>query len=112
MAKEGIVLGHRVSSNDLEVDRAKIATIENLTTPVTSKVFRDLGYAGFSRGFIKDFSKTIKPLSSLLENDISFAFTDELNEAFKTIKERLITAPVMALPDWESLFEIKYDASE
>ncbi|KAL5567330.1 hypothetical protein UlMin_030494 [Ulmus minor] len=64
MVKEGIVLGHKVSRDGLEVDKAKVETIEKLPPPVSVKGIRSfLGHAGFYRRFIKDFSKVAKPLS-------------------------------------------------
>ncbi|KAL5568863.1 hypothetical protein UlMin_025438 [Ulmus minor] len=63
MVKEGIVLGHKVSRDGLEVDKAKVETIEKLPHPVSVKGIRSfLGHAGFYRRFIKDFSKVAKPL--------------------------------------------------
>ena len=68
MVEEGIVLGHKISRKGLEVDRAKIETIEKLPPPTLVKGVRSfLGHAGFYRRFIKDFSKISKPLSKLLE---------------------------------------------
>ena len=50
MVKEGIVLGHRVSKNGLEVDKAKISVIEQLPPPINVKGVRSfLGHAGFYR---------------------------------------------------------------
>ena len=67
MVKEGIVLGHRISKNGIEVEKAKVSTIENLPPPVSMKGVRSfLGHVGFYRRFIKDFSKISKPLSNLL----------------------------------------------
>ena len=52
MVQEGIMLGHRVSSKGIEVDRAKIATIEKLPPPKNVKGIRSfLGHAGFYKGF-------------------------------------------------------------
>ena len=57
MVQEGIVLGHRISVRGIEVDRAKIEAIEKLPQPSFVKGIRSfLGYAGFYRCFIKDFS--------------------------------------------------------
>ncbi|KAL5583482.1 hypothetical protein UlMin_015924 [Ulmus minor] len=75
MVKEGIVLGHKVSRDGLEVDKAKVETIEKLPPPVSVKGIRSfLGYAGFYRRFIKDFSKVAKPLCNLLEKDRKLDF--------------------------------------
>ena len=113
MVKEGIVLGHRVSPQGLEVDRAKIATIEKLPPPVSVKGVRSfLGHTGFYRRFIKDFSTITKPLCGLLEKDTKFVFTDECMKAFTILKEKLSTAPVITAPDWALPFEIMTDASD
>ena len=67
MVQEGIVLGHRISSEGLEVDRAKISSIQTLMPPTTIKGVRSfLGHARFYRIFIKDFSKIAKPMCRLL----------------------------------------------
>ena len=67
MVNEGIVLGHQILERGIEVDKAKIETIEKLLPPSSVKGIRSfLGQAGFYRRFIKDFSKIAKPLSNLL----------------------------------------------
>ncbi|CAH9138432.1 unnamed protein product [Cuscuta epithymum] len=113
LVKEGIVLGHKVSSNGVEVDRAKIETIEKLPPPTTVKAIRSfLGHAGFYRRFIKDFSKIAKPLTRLLEKDAVFIFSDECHHAFQALKTQLINAPVLVAPDWSLPFELMCDASD
>ena len=91
MVKEGIVLGHRVLKDGLEVDRAKIFTIEHLPPPANVKGIRSfLGHTGFYHRFIKDFSKIVRPLCNLLEKDASFHFDESCLQAFNTLKEKLI----------------------
>ena len=107
------MLGHRVSSKGIEVDRAKIATIEKLPPPKNVKGIKSfLGHEGFYRRFIKDFSKLSKPLCNLLEKNSAFDFDDVCLQAFNAIKEKLIIAPVMTVPDWSQPFEVMCDASD
>ena len=113
MVNEGIVLGHLVSNRGIEVDRAKIETIEKLPPPCSVKGVRSfLGHAGFYRRFIKDFSKISKPLTNLLNKDVVFEFSQECLDAFYRIKEALISAPIIQPPDWTLPFEIMCDASD
>ena len=68
MVTEGIVLGHKISADGLEVDQAKVAIIKTLLPPTIVKGIRNfLGHAGFYRRFIKDFSKISKTLCRLME---------------------------------------------
>ncbi|XP_042460225.1 uncharacterized protein LOC122043693 [Zingiber officinale] len=113
MVKEGIVLGHKISELGIEVDKAKIETIEKLPPPHNVKGVRSfLGHAGFYRRFIKDFSKISKPLTNLLIKDAEFCFDDDCNEAFKKIKNALISTPIIQALDRELSFKIMFDASD
>jgi len=113
MVQEGIVLGHKISANGIEVDRAKIEVIEKLPPPVNVKGVRSfLGHAGFYRRFIKDFSKISKPLCDLLAKDVAFNFDDACLGAFNILKEKLITAPIITAPDWNLPFELMCNASD
>ena len=113
MVEEGIVLGHKVSKEGIEVDRAKTEVIEKLPPPLTVKGVRAfLGHAGFYRRFIKDFSSIARPLTNLLVKDVPFVFTDACLASFLRLKEALVTAPVISSPDWDLPFEIMCDASD
>ncbi|XP_071902717.1 uncharacterized protein [Coffea arabica] len=113
MVKEGIVLGHKISSKGIEVDQAKIEVIEKLPPPSNVKGIRSfLGHAGFYRRFIKDFSKIVKPLCDLLCKDTPFQFDDNCLVAFERLKKELISAPIITSPDWSLPFELMCDASD
>ncbi|KAL4290936.1 hypothetical protein GQ457_14G015910 [Hibiscus cannabinus] len=113
MVDEGIVLGHKISSKGMEVDKAKIEVISKLPPPTTVKGIRSfLGHAGFYRRFIEDFSKITKPLCSLLEQGRPFEFNNDCTKAFKLLKQKLVTAPIVEPPDWKLPIELMCDASD
>ena len=70
-----------------------------------------LGHAGFYR-FIKDFSKTSRPLTNLLQKEVPFVFYDDCKEAFEILKKALVTAPIVQPPDWNLPSEIMFDATD
>ena len=75
--------------------------MEKLPPPTNIKSLRSfLDHAGFYRRFIKDFSKIAKPLTQLLQKDVPFIFDEECEDAFRKIKQSLISAPIMQSPDW------------
>ena len=110
---KSMVLGHIVSENGIEVDKAKIEVIKRLPPPTSVKGIRSfLDHVGFYHHFIKDFFKIAKPLTNLLAKDVLFEFNNECLNAFHRLKGVLITTPVLQPPDWSLPFEIMCDASD
>ncbi|KAL4304006.1 hypothetical protein GQ457_10G014230 [Hibiscus cannabinus] len=113
MVTEGIVLGHKISHKGIEVDKAKIEVIEKLPPPTSVKGIRSfLGHARFYRRFIKEFSKISKPLCTLLQQNQPFVFDQLCHDAFKKLKQSLISAHIVVPPDWTSPFDLICDASD
>nr|GEX60685.1 reverse transcriptase domain-containing protein [Tanacetum cinerariifolium] len=113
MVKEGIVLGHKISKNRIEVDKAKIDVITKLPHPTTVKGVQSfLGHASFYRRFIKDFSKISRPMTHLVEKDTPFIFYEDCIKAFQTLKKKLMKAPILIAPNWDLPFELMCDASD
>nr|GEU83121.1 reverse transcriptase domain-containing protein [Tanacetum cinerariifolium] len=112
MVKEGIVLGHKISKNGLEVDCAKVDVIAKLPHPTTVKcVWSFLGHVSFYRRFIQDFSKIARPMTHLIEKETRFVFSKNCIDAFKTLKKKLTEAPILVVPDWNLSFALICDAS-
>nr|GEY21864.1 reverse transcriptase domain-containing protein [Tanacetum cinerariifolium] len=113
MVKEGIVIGHNISKQGIEVDKAKVDVITKLPHPTTVKGIRSfLGHVGFYRRFIKDFSKIVRPMTRLLEKDTPFIFSQECVDAFQTLNRKLTEAPILIALDWDMPFELMCDASD
>jgi hypothetical protein len=70
-----------------------------------------LGLAGYYRRFIPNFSKIGKPMTKHFEKEAKFEWSPQFKDAFLTLKKLLTTAPVLAQPDIEKLFDVYCDAS-
>jgi hypothetical protein len=113
MVKQGIELGHVISERGIEVDKAKVETVEQLPPLTDVMSLRSfLVHAGFYKRFINDFSKITKPLTHLLQKDVAFDFNEMCLVAFRTLKSVLVSAPIIQPLDWSHPFEIMCDASD
>ena len=113
MMHEGIVLGHSISTDGIQVDPSKIRVIENIPTPGTQKEVRSfLGHAGYYRRFIENFSKLASPLFSLLMKDVQFTWNDACKTTFVKLKEKFSTTPILRGGNWALPFHISSNASE
>ncbi|XP_074283676.1 putative mitochondrial protein AtMg00860 [Silene latifolia] len=103
-------LGHVVSKEGVSVDPGKIEAVSNWERPKNVAYVRSfLGLAGYYRRFVKDFVKIAKPLTALTRKDNRFTWDEIYETAFLTLKERLTTAPILALPEGSKDFEgLKY----
>jgi hypothetical protein len=105
-------LGHVLSVNGIVVDPSKVKDILEWKPPTTvHQVWSFLGLAGYYRRFIPDFSKIVKPITSMLKNDTKFNWSSRCNKAFEQLKVLLTTAPVLAQLDIEKLFDVYCDTS-
>jgi hypothetical protein len=105
VAREVIILGNKISEKWIRVDKAKNEVIEQLPSPTSVKGIRSfLGHAWFYRRFIQNFSQIARPLTYLLAKDSPFIFTEECLQSFHTLKEALVSAPVIQPPNWHLPF--------
>ncbi|GJV60208.1 putative reverse transcriptase domain-containing protein [Tanacetum coccineum] len=89
-----------------------IEAIKNWATPTTPTVVRQaLGLTGYYRKFIEGFSLISKPLTKLTQKDKKYEWGKEEKEAFQTLKQKLCSAPILALPEGMKDFMVYCDAS-
>ncbi|PNX92266.1 retrotransposon-related protein [Trifolium pratense] len=104
-------LGHFITKEGVSTDPAKIQAVRDWPFPKNPKQLRGfLGLAGYYRRFVKDFGKIAKPLTDMLKRD-SFLWSSESTAAFTELKQALISAPLMRLPDFSQKFVVETDAS-
>jgi len=109
---EVIYLGHAITKNGLSPDKAKVNAVKNFPTPTDIKSLKGfLGLASYYRRFIDSFATIANPLFKLLRKNVSFNWTSSTEKAFNNLKSRLISAPVLAYPDFNKPFILHTDAS-
>ncbi|GJZ01370.1 putative reverse transcriptase domain-containing protein [Tanacetum coccineum] len=105
-------LGHVIDSEGIHVDPAKIESIKDWESPKTLTEIRQfLGLAGYYRRFIEGFSKIAKPMTKLTQKSVKFNWGEKEETAFQTLKQKLCSAPILALPEGSENFVVYCDAS-
>ncbi|KAL0560548.1 hypothetical protein IC582_000953 [Cucumis melo] len=111
--KKVTFLGHVVSSEGVSVDPAKIEAVTNWPRPSTVSEIRSfLGLAGYYRRFVEDFSRIASPLTQLTRKGTPFVWSPACERSFQELKQKLVTAPVLTVPDGSGNFVIYSDASK
>ncbi|WVZ48672.1 hypothetical protein U9M48_000091 [Paspalum notatum var. saurae] len=110
--REVSFLGHILSEKGVAVDPSKVEDVLNWKQPETVTEIRSfLGLAVYYRRFIKDFSKTAKPMTSLTKKNAKYLWDPKCEEAFTSLKKSLTSAPILAQPDVTKPFDVYCDAS-
>lgn len=120
-------LGHRVSEEGVSTDEDKIKLVKEWKIPESEDELRSwLGFVGYYRRFIRNFSQIAHPLHRLLtsfnkdkkyiskekkKQNFKDRWKDDCLAAFKDLRERLVTAPILGYPDFSLPFIIEVDAS-
>ncbi|KAL0537684.1 hypothetical protein IC582_026668 [Cucumis melo] len=111
--KQVSFLGHVVSKTGVSVDPAKIEVVTSWTRPSTvSEVCSFLGLACYYRRFVENFSRIATPLTQLTRKGAPFVWSKACNDSFQNLKQKLVTAPVLTVPDGSGSFMIYSDASK
>ncbi|GJT40178.1 putative reverse transcriptase domain-containing protein [Tanacetum coccineum] len=105
-------LGHVIDRRGIHVDPAKIESINDWASPKTpTEILQFLGLAGYYRRFIEGFSKIAKSMTKLTQKVIKFDWGEKEENAFQLIKQKLYSAPILALPEGSEDFVVYCDAS-
>jgi hypothetical protein len=104
-------LGYIISNGGISVDLAKVKEIVVWSIPTTVMEIRSfLGLVGYYRRFIEGFSKIAKPMTSLMEKGRDFKWDEKCQESFDQLNKRLMSPPVLIMPDLQKGFDIYCDA--
>ncbi|GKE47529.1 putative reverse transcriptase domain-containing protein [Tanacetum coccineum] len=104
--------GHVIDSQGIHVDPAKIESIKDWASPKTpTEIQQFLGLVGYYRRFIKGFLTMAKPMTKLTQKKVKFIWGDKQEAAFQLLRQKLCSAPILALPEGSEDFIAYCDAS-
>ena len=106
-------LGYKVSGRGIETDGSKVDAVARWPVPSKLREVRGfLGLCGYYRRFVPNFSEVAAPLHAMTKKNAAFRWTAECQTAFDELKQKLSSAPVLALPRDEDAYILDTDASE
>ena len=108
----GVLLDHVVCKESMIVDQVKIDVIMDISPPTLVKTLcATLGHIGFYRNFIRNYTQITEPLEKLLRKDAKYVWTQDCQENYDLLKEKLIMVPILVFPYWTRIFYVHVDAS-
>ena len=97
----------------MSVDPAKVDKIRQILQPTSVKKLQTfLGLCNYYSKFIENFAAICRPLHKLTGKDVEWVWDDASEHAFQTLKGKLTTTPVLAMPDFGRKFIMHTDASK
>jgi hypothetical protein len=104
-------LGHVISRHGVATDPTKVLAVQQWPVPKNVRQVRGfLGLTGYYRKFIQNYSLISRTLSDLLKKDQIFHWNYKEQQAFDFLKQKMLEAPVLALPDFSVPFTVETDA--
>ena len=104
-------LGHVINKEGIQPDPKKLAAVREWEPPTDVTGVRSfVAFCNYYRKFVQNFAEVARPLYLLTSKGLNFTWTEELDKAFRTLKKRLLEAPILAFPNFDLPFTIDTDA--
>ena len=102
-----------VSASGVSMDPEKVKAVMSWERPKPVFEIRSfLGFAGYYRRFIEDFSRLAEPMTRLTRNKVKFEWNYLCERAFQELKRRLTSTPIMIIPERGQRYTVYCDASK
>ena len=107
-----LFLGHVISADGVAVNPVKIKAVKDFPKPKRRRdILSFVALCSYYRRFIQNFAKIARPLHRLTEKNVKFVWDENAENAFMTLKEKLVSSDVLAYPDEDAPTAIHCDAS-
>ena len=111
--KEIIFHGHKITSEGVKVDEAKVDAIRDMPAPTDVEGVRRLcGMAQYMSRFIPDLAGALEPIRAVTRKDVPFVWSEECENAFNTLKKNLSESACLAYYDSSKELVIQADSSK
>ena len=108
-----LYFGYLVSRFGIATDPAKVVAIKATKHPTNLTELRSwISIMGYYRRFVRDFSRIAAPLRQLLKKDVPYQWDKAEQTAFSTLKNALITAPILVFSNFDKPFRLDIDRSK
>uniref|UniRef100_A0A8C5DT92 Gypsy retrotransposon integrase-like protein 1 n=1 Tax=Gouania willdenowi TaxID=441366 RepID=A0A8C5DT92_GOUWI len=105
-------LGKQVGQGQVRTVAAKVQAVIDFPAPQSKRALRRfLGMCGYYRGFCRNFSEVVAPLTALVSPLKNFVWSPECQTSFESAKALLCSSPVLAAPNFDRPFKLEVDAS-
>lgn len=106
-------LGHKISRDGVQPGKRNTDSVSKFLVPTDVHIVRQfLGLSSYFMKYIKDFATIARSLTTLTKEGTTFNWSSEQQAAFNTLKEKLISRPILAIYDSELLTEVHCDTSK
>ena len=105
-------LGHVVSTDGVQPNPEKVRVVQDFPVHKNLKQLRtSMGLANYYRRFVKGFARIAGPLNVLTKKGVKFGWTEACSDAFDKLKRALVSAPILAYPNFKEELLLFVDAS-
>jgi hypothetical protein len=110
---EGKLLGHIISTGGIKIDPKRVEAIQKIEIPRNKKSIQSfIGRINFLRRFVPNFVEIIRPITNMMKKYVVIKWSQEEKSTFQRIKQALVEAPVLVIPDYAKEFFIFSFTSE
>ncbi len=100
-----VYLAHRILPNGIMAHQPKVVSILEMPNPIDLHTLKSfIGLCNYYKIYVKNFSTIAHPLYALLKKDVAQTWSEEAQEAFHTLKEKLSEFPILKKIDFNKVF--------